>query len=283
MAKQVKLEKNGEVVYPQTVTDAVAYKTDSESMILTDKLKGIDSDIADIEYSQLNPRLTADPASKDVLFSTGMSQNVSLALVASKAVTADNHFSGTSISYRIGATGDFTKVNGTNATVAVTVDSAPSSKSVYASGASTYRGSKTVTFGSTASPVSTVNFVRRSYIGYVDAASTDAVAAAMVAGYNSTSGAIDGMTSKVAKNVATDKSQYSTPTGKAAYFVVAIPKASNVFGVSQITQLGTLNAVQTTESKTATIGGVSYQLYICKSKHNADTYDFKITTNGTIA
>lgn len=283
MAKQVKLQKNGEVVYPQTITDAVAYKTDSESTILTDKLKGIDSDIADIEFSQLRPSLTASPTSKDVLFGAGVSQNVSLTLGASKAINADNHFSDTSISYRIGATGEFTKVNGTTATVAVTADSTPSSKSVYASGTAKYRGSKTVTFGSTANPVSTINFVRRSYIGYVDAASTDAVAAVMTAGYNSTSGAITGMTSKVAKNVATNSFEYSTPAGKAAYFVVAIPKASNVFGVSQITQLGTLNAVQTTESKTATIGGVSYQLYVCKSKHNAGTYNFKITTNGTIA
>lgn len=277
--KQVKLKQNGATVYPQTITDAVAYKTDSEAMILTDKLKGIDSDIANIEFSQLNPGVSASPASKDVLYQNGVTQNVAISLTASKAVDSDNHFSDVKTSYKID-NGTVTTVDGAKATVSVVTGSTPSSVNVYAYGTAKYRGSKTVNFGNSSTVKSTINFVYRSYIGYVDAADISSVGAALASAISSSSTAVK---SKVSKNIAVSSESYSTVSGKSCYFVVAVPKGGNVFGVSQITQLGTLNAVLSLDdTQSATINNVAYKLYIGKSKHNSGSYNFRITTNGAV-
>lgn len=278
MAEQVKLSKNGSVVYPQTITDAVAYTpTDSSKskQKLTTYLEGIQSDIADIEYGNLNPGVNASPASKDVEFSTsGSSMSVTVTLTASKSINEANHFSDVKLYHKVGSDGKVTEVDATSAVVAVSADTEASSKSVYAYGTAKYRGSKTVNFGDSATAKATINFVYPSYVGYVQADSLDAVAAAVQSGYAN-------MKKKVAKNIAVKSETYATPSKGtvAGYFVVAVPKSGNVRGVSQVTQLGTLNAVLTLNTKqTTTINGVTYQLYIGASKHNAGSYNFEITT-----
>lgn len=278
---QVKLSKNGTTVYPQTVTDAVAYTptdTNKSKQKLTTYLEGIQSDmegiqsdIADIEYGNLNPGVNASPASKDVEYSSTISQSVTVTLTASKSINDANHFSDVKLYHKVSGETDFTEEDGaTSAAVTVSADTTPSSKSVYAYGTAKYRGSKTVNFGNSATAKATINFVYPSYVGYVQADSLDAVAAAVQSGYAN-------MKKKVAKNIATNSESYTA--AKDAYIVVAVPKSGNVLGVSQVTQLGTLNAVLTLDTKqTTTINGVTYQLYIGASRHNAGTYNFKITT-----
>lgn len=108
----------------------------------------------------------------------------------------------------------------------------------------------------------TCTFLRPSFIGYF-------------ADYNSFSTSAEGLIKILKTNIA-DTYNVTNSTGGFAHLVVAIPKDSNVAEITSIIQISDagINVPQNIEE--ATSSDSLYKLFYTTSKHNSNSYKFKI-------
>lgn len=272
MGKQVKILKNGnELMYMQTITDAVAYTPSADAQsrgiekeVLTTYIEELHNDVIDLEIIHLEPKIRINAASP-VDIETATSEDISIIMTtASKGNinSANTNFKNVSLKYKIGDNEEITDTNGTvNANI--TFDSAKNYL-VTASGTANYRGKK-VTF---ANASATISAVKKSYMTYIDSDNVDNVK--------------DKFT-KPTETVSTDTVKLWTKTSpygsyqitakNDGYLVVAIPIDGNAGKVNKIVQQGTVSANQPFTSVITD----EFTLYICSAKHDAGTYTFTIS------
>lgn len=274
-AVQVKLEKAGKVVYPQTLTDAVAYtpsKTAEDrgevKKKLTTKLEEMDVVVAELERDKIQSSakfvITTSPSDSIVEYKgADIPVSITIQMGTNKGNVNDIvEFTDVSLKYNLNS-GE-TKTDTTGKASDSYTFTAPGDLTINALASTAKYKGQVIDF---ATQRKTISAVKQAYAGYVDDYT------------NLTDTRISALTKlRLSKRISYSESSPLSLTagagsnGSGQYLVVAIPNNGNVSAVTSITQLGTLKAKQNFTSVVAD----SYTVYAVTSRHNAGSYNFEI-------
>lgn len=268
MATQVTLKKNDAVVYPQTITDAVAYTptdtTKSKEKLTTyleklaANLSTAETNISNIQFDNLKPAMTHSGSSVVAL---NGSTEITFAITTNDSTTT------VSESGPITAVTQHNDINTTDVTTPTTkaTINATSAVNTATTGAKTINATGTLTHISgatkTVSTAHSIRVVKPWYCGFIAdyTALTDPATQLL----NGTAANGAKVTESPAGNTVNVKASQN------AYFVVAVPTEGGYKNstVNKIISKGAMDAEQAMDTITTLTG---YTLYVCTDKANAN-------------
>lgn len=271
MAEQVKLSKNGSVVYPQTITDAVAYTptdTSKSKQKLTTYLESLQSSVNDLQFNSLSPAMSH---SGNSVVAVGGSAEITFNITTNGSVATVDATNGPITAVKQHNTIDTTDVS--TATKKSTISSSSNGVNTAAVGAKTITATGTLTHISgatkTVSASHTVNVVKPWYCGFIEDYSTLTTPSTQL--LNDTTANSPKVTLKPAGQTISD-----IKASKNSYFVVAIPDSGGYSSsaVNKIISKGAMDAEQAVSTTAKTLTG--WTIYVCTDKANAGTYTYAI-------